>query len=121
MPASFCANIEDDGMTETVIFFRRQSEEMVVGEADAARSYTLVPLTVLERQMFKADMASAGAQLIGPWQLRGGLRDGLRELAPNNLAELLALLDQTEAAEDAGELVHDDLRWQREIVPLSCM
>jgi hypothetical protein len=108
-------------MTETVIFSRRQSEEMVLGEGDAVRSYTLAPLTVLEQQMFKADMASAGAQLIGPWRLRGALRDGLRELAPDNLAELLALLDQAEAAEDAGEAVADDLRRQREIVALSCM
>lgn len=88
-------------MSETVISTRRAEE--VFAPPGSPRTYTLKPLRWRERQAFRAELARVGGIMPAQAQLIEGLREGLRELAPDNLAELLAVIDQAQAApEDAG-------------------
>jgi hypothetical protein len=66
----------------------------------STRTYQLAPLTFLEKRAMTADLVLYGG--IQPTQdtLRGGLRSALREVAPANLDELLAILDAYEETPD---------------------
>jgi hypothetical protein len=66
----------------------------------SSRTYQLAPLTFLEKRGMTADLVLYGGIQPTEDTLRGGLRSALREVAPANLDELLALVDAYEAAPD---------------------
>lgn len=114
---------------DPVIYSRKQSEEVVLGEGAAARTYMLAPLTMRDQQEFRADMAQAGAAQPGPWRMRAALREALDDLAPANKADLLATLDEIEAIEDLNAKLPKEeqhqipaaLEREREVITLACM
>ena len=86
-------------MTEsTPVFSRRQPVEFTPD--GSPRTYTLAPLTYLQRQAFLTDMALAGAVYPQQQQMVAAIRAALAELAPANLAELLAAVDAFEQLPD---------------------
>jgi hypothetical protein len=60
--------------------------------------YTVAPLSVRERAEYRADMAREGCRLPMRDELLAGLASALKELAPDNLADLLAVIARAEAA-----------------------
>jgi hypothetical protein len=106
---------------ETVIFSRKQIEEVVLGDGDGARTYTLAPLSMFDQQEFRAEMAQAGATSPGLWRMRAAAREALEELAPSNKADLVAIMDEIEAIEDDRGTVPDGLSREREMIILACM
>lgn len=60
--------------------------------------YTVAPLTIRERAAYRADMAREGARLPMREELLAGLASALKELAPENLPDLLAVIGRAEAA-----------------------
>jgi hypothetical protein len=66
------------------------------------RRYLLAPLTRLERNRFRREMVALGARYPAPVLVWEELRAALREIAPGNLDELLALVDAAEAEDTAG-------------------
>jgi hypothetical protein len=60
--------------------------------------YTVAPLTIRERAEYRADMAREGCRLPMRDELLAGLAGALKELAPDNLADLLAVISRAEAA-----------------------
>lgn len=105
-----------------VVFSRRQAVTVRFDEGlPSERSYQVAPLTMLERQQFRRDMVAGGALYPGPLRMREALRDALRELAPANLADLLATLDACDAVEDAGEPFTPQQARDREVVVFGAM
>lgn len=78
----------------TPVFSRR--EPVPFTPEGSPRTYTLAPLTYLQRQAFLSDMALAGATYPQAPQVLSAIRVALAELAPENLPELLAAVDAFE-------------------------
>lgn len=94
-------------MTETgPIFSRRQPVDFT--PPGSPRTYSLAPLTYLQRQTFLADMARHGASYPSQSQMLAAVRAALAELAPDNLAELLAAVDAFEQLPDDPDLLGGD-------------
>ena len=83
----------------SVIISRRDPIE--VAPAGSGRVYTITPLTFRERAAMKAELVREAGQPAFREQLLATRRAALQELAPDNLAELLAVLDEAEAITDA--------------------
>jgi hypothetical protein len=64
--------------------------------------YTIAPLTFRERAAMKAELDREAGQPAFCEQLLATRPATLQELAPDNLAELLAVLDEAEAITDAS-------------------
>ena len=60
--------------------------------------YTVAPLTIRERAAYRADMAREGCRLPMRDELLAGLSSAMKELAPDNLPELLEVIARAEAA-----------------------
>jgi hypothetical protein len=107
-----------------IITSRRQAAEITLGGEDGTgpeRRYTIAPLTLFERNMFTAEMNAAGFPMMGPSRMREALRDALRDLAPANLEELLAVLDEFDALQAAGEPIPPDMAREREVIVLAAL
>ena len=83
----------------TVVFSRRDAEWFAPPGA-ANRRYLVAPLTYRERQAFRADLAREGGIYPSHAQMLDALRAAVREAAPDNAAELLAVIDASEATPD---------------------
>lgn len=68
------------------------------------RTYQLAPLTVRERLMARAAVVAEGGVYPSQAMMYEGMRAALREAEPDNLDELLAVLDAAEAAPDDQDL-----------------
>lgn len=75
--------------------FSRRADEVFTPEG-APRSYTLAPLTYMQRQDFRADLARHGGGYPSQAELLAAIRAAIREAA-GNAAELLAVVDAYEA------------------------
>jgi hypothetical protein len=64
--------------------------------------YDVAPLTIRERAAYRADMAGEGCRLPMRAELLEGLASAMKELAPDNLADLLAVIARAEAAQGDG-------------------
>jgi hypothetical protein len=82
----------------SVIISRRDLIE--VAPEGAGRVYTIAPLTFRERAAMKADLVREAGQPVFREQLLAARRAALQELAPENLAKLLAVLDEAETLTD---------------------
>ena len=60
--------------------------------------YTVAPLSIRERAAYRADMAREGCRLPMRDELLAGLSSAMKELAPENLPELLEVIARAEAA-----------------------
>lgn len=85
-----------------VVFSRRGTEQY--SPPGSAAIYTLAPLTYRERQAMRADMTRAGYHYPSPGQVLAALRAAIREVAPDNAADLLALVDAHEATPDDADV-----------------
>jgi hypothetical protein len=65
---------------------------------DSPRTYTLAPLTYRERQAYRRDLRIYGGVQPDRAVVMAGIRDALRQVAPANLDECLAIVDEAEAA-----------------------
>lgn len=79
---------------EEAILSRRATRE-VEGKHGV---YTVAPLTIRERAAYRADMAREGCRLPMRDELLAGLASAMKELAPENLPELLEVIARAEAA-----------------------
>ena len=79
---------------EEAILSRRATRE-VQGKRGI---YTVAPLTIRERAAYRADMAREGCRLPMRDELLAGLASAMKELAPDNLPELLEVIARAEAA-----------------------
>ena len=79
---------------EEAILSRRATRE-VEGKRGI---YTVAPLTIRERSAYRADMAREGCRLPMRDELLAGLSSAMKELAPENLPELLEVIARAEAA-----------------------
>ena len=79
----------------SVIISRRDLIE--VAPQGSGRVYTIAPLTFRERAAMKAELVKEAGQPAFREQLLATRRAALRELAPDNLPELIAVLDEAEA------------------------
>ena len=79
---------------EEAILSRRATRE-VEGKRGV---YTVAPLTIRERSAYRADMAREGCRLPMRDELLSGLASAMKELAPDNLPELLDVIARAEAA-----------------------
>lgn len=85
-------------MKDTPVFSRRQVQDLLLG--DGTRTYRIAPLTFRDRAALYADLAREGAAGVTAQQRQAALRAALHDIQPDNLPELLAVLD--EAAEGAA-------------------
>lgn len=85
----------------SVIISRRDPIE--VSPAGSGRTYTIAALTFRERAAMKAELVREAGQPAFREQLLAARRAALREAAPDNLDELLALLDEAEAMDPATD------------------
>ena len=83
----------------SAIISRRDPIE--VAPEGSGRVYTIAPLTFRERAAMKAELVREAGQPAFREQLLATRRAALQELAPDNLAELLTVLDEAEAITDA--------------------
>jgi hypothetical protein len=60
--------------------------------------YTVAALTIRERAEYRADMAGEGCRLPMRDELLAGLASALKELAPDNLPDLLVVIARAETA-----------------------
>jgi hypothetical protein len=67
------------------------------------RTYTLAPLTYLQRQAYRADLARTGGAFPGQAQVVAAIRAAVRETAPANALDLLAVVDAYEATPDDAD------------------
>ncbi len=65
------------------------------------RRYLLAPLTRRERNLFRRALVAEGAVMHSHETMLDALRDALREIAPGNLDELLAMVDAAQDDDDA--------------------
>jgi len=79
----------------TPVFSRRADE--VFKPEGSPRSYTLAPLTYMQRQDFRADLTRHGGGYPSQGELLAAIRAAIRETA-GNAAELLAVVDAYETA-----------------------
>jgi hypothetical protein len=96
-----------DAPAATVVLSRDQRH--TIEPPGSPRSYIVAPLTRRDRNLFRRDMVAAGATNPGQWQLFDAMRAGLREIEPDNLEELLAVLDEAEAL-PLAEAIPADVR-----------
>lgn len=68
-----------------------------VAPVGSGRSYIINALSWRERAALEADLTREGGGQVFPQQVREARRAALKELAPDNLPELLAVLDEAEA------------------------
>lgn len=68
------------------------------------RSYTIAPLGVRDRMQARAAVVAEGGIYPTQAQMYEALRNALREAAPDNLDELLGVLDASEAAPEDTDL-----------------
>lgn len=102
-------------MTEVV--FSRRDLRMIPGSD--GRIYTVAPLTYREKQRLNADLAAAGAVYPSRVKMFAGIRTAIREIAPENEAELLAMVDEYEAAVGdlkPGEVLPEDLQARYDLI-----
>ena len=85
----------------SVIISRRDPIE--VAPEGSGRVYTIAPLTFRERAAMKAELVREAGQPAFREQLLATRRAALQELAPDNLAELLAVLDEAESITEAAD------------------
>lgn len=85
------------------IFSTDQVEE--VSPQGSGRTYRIAPLSYRERAMMQADLARYAGVYPNTAQMFHALRGAVRDLAPGNMAELLAAIDDAEAnpLEDAPQ------------------
>jgi hypothetical protein len=84
--------------TEEPVLSRRS-----IRKVDGKRGiYEVAPLTIRERAAYRADMAREGCRLPMRAELLEGLASAMKELAPDNLADLLAVIARAEAAQVDG-------------------
>lgn len=69
------------------------------------RRYLLAPLTRIARNRFRAALVAEGATYPGAAALFAALRQAVREIAPSNLDEIMAMVD---AAEEEQRLAAPD-------------
>jgi hypothetical protein len=81
--------------------------------------YQVAPLTFRERAAMRADLARFAGIYPEDGQLRATLRAALNALAPDNLAELLSVVDAAEAApgDDAAQRALQDIEAICAMVP----
>lgn len=81
-------------MTDPVL----SREDLVWHTPDGSpRRYLLAPLTRRERNLFRRALVAEGAIYPGEADLFRAMRAALAQIAPDNLAEVLALVDAAEA------------------------
>lgn len=85
----------------SVIISRRDPIE--VTPDGSGRVYTISPLTFRERAAMKAELVREAGQPAFREQLLATRRAALQDLAPDNLTELLAVLDEAEAMIEAAD------------------
>lgn len=82
------------------VFSRR--EAVTFQPEGSPHVYTLAPLTYLQRQAYRADLTRMAGTYPSQAQMLAAIRAAVREMAPANAAELLAVVDAFEATpEDA--------------------
>ena len=74
----------------------------------SARTYRLAALTYRERIAFRAALARDAGMRPSPQDVSNGLRAALREVAPANLDEALAVVGEADAAREAEDATPDD-------------
>jgi hypothetical protein len=74
------------------------------------RTYQIAPLTVRERLRARAAVVSEGGVYPDQAAMFEGMRSALREAEPENLAELISVLDAAEGAPDDQDLVAQVVR-----------
>jgi len=83
-----------------VVFSRRDQQQF--SPPGSPNVYTIAPLTFRERQAMRTEMAREGCQYPAQPQVMAALRAAVREIAPDNIAEHLAVIDALETTpEDA--------------------
>jgi len=81
--------------------FSRRAEAPFQPEG-SPRVYTLAPLTYLQRQAYRADLTRMAGTYPSQPQMLAAIRAAVREAAPTNAGELLAVVEAFEATpEDA--------------------
>lgn len=89
-------------MNNVVAVFSRRDAVAYVPPG-SPRSYDLAPLSFRERQAMRAEQARQGFHYPSQRQVIDGLRAAVRELAPANTAELLAVIEAAEATPDDAD------------------
>ena len=81
-------------IADAPVFSRHQREEV---PGKDGRRYTIAPLIYREKQAFSADMTRAGYFHPGQLRIFAAMREALRQIAPDNLPDLLLVVDEYEA------------------------
>ena len=84
--------------------FSRRTVEAFQPEG-SPRTYQLAPLTFRERQAARAEVARIAGGFPSQAEMVAGLRAAIREAAPANLAEVLAIVDAAEATPDDADVI----------------
>jgi hypothetical protein len=85
-----------DGMTAPPVF---SAHDLVAFTPPGSpRTYRLAPLTYRERIAFRTALAREAGMRPSPQDVSNGLRTAVREVAPANLDEALAVVDDADAA-----------------------
>lgn len=84
-------------MTQPV-FSRRAAVDLA--PEGTGRTYSIAPLTYLERQAYRADMTRRCGPMPTQAMMLAALRTAVREAAPGNAAELLAIIAAYEETPD---------------------
>jgi hypothetical protein len=85
------------------ILSRRDVEEFT--PPGSPRTYTIAPLTVRERMRARAAVIAEGGVYPDQATMYAAMRDVLREAGPADLDDLLAVLDEAQAAPDDQEIM----------------
>lgn len=95
-----------DDMTAAPVF---SAHDLVAfSPPDRPRTYRLAPLTYRERITFRAALAREAGMRPSSQDVSNALRTALREIAPANLDEALAVVDDADAAREAADAGPDD-------------
>ena len=85
-----------DGITAPPVF---SAHDLVAFTPPGSpRTYRLAPLTYRERIAFRTALAREAGMRPSPQDVSNGLRTALREIAPTNLDEALAVVDDADAS-----------------------
>ena len=85
-------------MSETPVFSRREVDRFQPDGWD--RAYLLSPLTYMERQAYRADLARSAGAMPDNAVMLAAIRAAIRELGAANEAELLAAVETAEELPD---------------------
>lgn len=85
-------------MSDSPVFSRREVERFQPDGWD--RAYLLAPLTFMERQAYRADLARTGGVLPDNATMLAAIRAAIRELGAANEAELLGVVATAEEMPD---------------------